>query len=89
MSYPNTYVPLPTPTVKTVTNEISSYYIAKVEVVPDTSAFISIQLQDSTQTFVGNMTMLMQGDDYQKWTTDDYLYSWIQQQIYLAYPVPQ
>ncbi len=80
--------PLPVPTQRTETSVISSYTIQRLEVVPNTSAYITVQLYNS-ETFISTMNLVLAGEEYQLWKSDDYLLDWIEAQIYLAYPVPQ
>lgn len=81
--------PLPIPTQRTEKSIISSYTIQRLEVIPNTSAYITVQLYNPDELFVATMNLVLAGEEYQAWKSDDYLLAWIQTQIYLAYPVPE
>lgn len=46
------------------------------------NATFSVQLYNAAGTFVDGKNMLMDGEDYQKWTTDDYVYEWVNAQLH-------
>lgn len=83
------FYPLPTPTQRTETNIVSSYVINRIDVTPETCAFIALQLYDPEHRFITSMNLAMMGAEYQAWTEDTYLFNWINQQIYAAYPIPE
>lgn len=80
---------LPIPTQRTEVSTISSYGIQRLEVIPNTQANITVQLFNADQVFVCTLSMVMAGEEYQLWKSDDYLLAWIETQIYLAFPIPQ
>lgn len=83
------FYPLPELTQKTEKYIISSYTITRVDVVPNTCAYIFLQLYAPNNTGSGNLSLQMEGEAYQAWTDDSYLLNWINQQIYERYPIPE
>lgn len=86
MSSDQTTIPIDPPAIKVVRSAISSYSIFRINIVPNVSANIGITLLDENKNSAGVLALTMEGGAYEQWTTDDYLLSWIEQQIYLLYP---
>jgi hypothetical protein len=66
--------------VKTETFSLDSFVINKVSVVPNISAVIEITIYASNNKSY-DRTLLIIGEDYNTWVTDDYLYTYIQKNI--------
>ena len=78
--------PISPPAIKVVKSTISAYSIFRMDITPNVSANIGITLLDENANNAGVLALVMEGQDYQDWTNDDYLLAWIQKQIYSAYP---
>ena len=46
------------------------------------NALFSVQLYNAAGEFMENQNLWMDGEDYQKWTTDDYVYQWVNTQLH-------
>ena len=59
---------------------LESFEITAIRVIPNTSACIDITITASN-TKLYNRTLSLTGDKYTAWTTDDYIYTYIQENI--------
>lgn len=82
----STEYPLPQPTEQIVRNRIESFVIFRLNVIPNESANIGVSLKNPYGQTSVVLNLIMEGEAYAAWTTDDYLIQWITDQIYLAYP---
>ena len=60
-----------TPFTVSTTNTISSIAISTINLTLNTSATFSVQLFDSSGNIVGARIIVLSGDDYANWDTDD------------------
>jgi hypothetical protein len=86
MQQSSTEYPLPQPTEQVVRNRIESFVIFRLNLIPNESANIGVSLKNASAQTISVLNLLMEGEAYAQWTTDDYLIQWITDQIYLAYP---
>lgn len=82
----NAPILLPTPTEKKTITVITAFVIQSMNITPNVKADIFISLQTENGLTVDTMRLTMEGEDYQQWTQDSYLISWIETQIYNVYP---
>ena len=82
----STEYPLPQPTEQIIINRIESFVIFRLNVIPNESASIGVSLKNGVAQTISVLNLIMEGEAYAQWTTDDYLIQWITDQIYLAYP---
>lgn len=47
-------------------------------------ALVCVNFYDETHTMRYQTSLWMEGDDYQKWQTDEYVYSWVCQKLELT-----
>jgi hypothetical protein len=59
---------------------LDNFEIIAIRVIPHTSANIDIVITASN-TKIYNRTLLLDGDNYTAWIDDDYLYTYIQNNI--------
>lgn len=65
------------PAPKTFTYTMTRISIATQTIVFDQSAVFAVMVYDNEGVCRDFQNLTMEGDDYQKWTTDDYVVSWV------------
>lgn len=74
--------PLDAPVDKTAVRTICSFTIFSIDLVPFTGCKVSVRLLDADGRFLFNAVYDMNQQDYALWTNDDdYIISWIKDQI--------
>lgn len=86
MQQSSTEYPLPQPTEQIVRNRIDTFVIFRLNVIPNESASIGVYLKNPESQSSVVLNLIMEGEAYALWITDEYLIQWITDQIYLAYP---
>jgi hypothetical protein len=66
------------PPLNVIYNNMS---ITCTNIILNTQATFSVILYNTNNNLVINKIFIMSGDDYVQWTTDDYVYNWINKQI--------
>ena len=66
------------PPIQTIYNTMQ---ITCTNIILNESATFSVLLFNNNNQLVLNKSFIMSGDDYQQWTTDDYVYNWVNAQL--------
>lgn len=79
------YYPLDKPIEKVVRSEMIKFTINNLVVSPFNSATMSVMLLDLENTVVDGMYLVLEGEEYMLWNSDEYLINWVKLQIHNKY----
>jgi len=68
-----------------VVPSVKNYDLMKVSVLVlnlGLNATFSVQLYNAAGEYMDTQNLLMEGEDYQKWQNDAYVYEWVNQQLH-------
>lgn len=69
------------PITKTTTNVITKFNVRIIDIEIFKSCLIGVTFYTEDKKFVEYKTFALIGDDYEKWTTDDYIIEYIRNNI--------
>lgn len=81
----NTEYPLDKPIEKVVRSEMIKFIINNLVVSPFNSATMSVMLLDVENAVVDGMYLVLEGEEYMLWNSDQYLIDWVKLQIHKKY----
>lgn len=82
----NDYYPLDNPIEKVVRSEMVKFSIINLVVLPFNQATMSCMLVDQNDSVVDGMYLVLEGEEYILWNSDQYLIDWVKLQIEKKYP---
>lgn len=77
----NQYYDLDKPIEKIVKSEMLKFSINNLVVSPFNSATMSVMLVDVNDNIVDGMYLILEGEEYSFWNSDEYLIEWVRIQI--------
>jgi hypothetical protein len=77
----NNLQPVNPPVIETITQTYTSFSVQVISITLNTSATFCVSLYDDNSKYITNKNMIMSGSDYQNWTSDAYVYTWVNQQL--------
>ena len=77
----NQVEPVDPPVTVTTSVTYSSFSVSLVSLQLNQSASFSVTIYDANNSVIAFKTLVMSGQDYTNWTTDDYVYTWVNQQL--------
>lgn len=83
------YYDLDVPIEKVVKSEMIKFSINNLVVSPFNSATMSVMLLDIFDSAVDGMYLVLEGEEYMLWNSDQYLIEWVKLQIYKKYEYAQ
>jgi hypothetical protein len=81
----NQEYPLDKPIEKVVRSEMVKFTINNLQVTPFNQATMSVMLLDIQNAVVDGMYLVLQGEEYMLWNSDQYLIDWVKLQIHNKY----
>lgn len=81
------YYPLDEPIEKIVRSEMIKFTINNLQVLPFNQATMSVMLLDVENAVVDGMYLILEGEEYMLWNSDEYLINWVKLQIHKKYNV--
>jgi len=81
----NTEYPLDNPIEKVVRSEMIKFTINNLVVTPFNQATMSVMLLDLENAVVDGMYLVLEGEEYMLWNSDQYLIDWVKLQIHNKY----
>lgn len=75
------------PIEKVIVYEINHIKISINNLELNTKAIVVVNFYDRQSVLRDQQTLVMEGEDYQNWTTDTYVFNWVCQQLGLQ-PLP-
>lgn len=75
------------PVEKVIVYEMTHIKISINSLELNTKANVVVNFYDKQNNFVDQQNLIMEGEDYQNWTTDTYVFNWVCQQLGLN-PLP-
>jgi hypothetical protein len=75
------YYPLDKPIEKVVRSEMIKFSINNLIVSPFNQATMSVMLVDVENAVVDGMYLVLEGEEYMLWNSDQYLIDWVKLQI--------
>lgn len=81
----NTEYPLDNPIEKVVRSEMIKFSINNLVVSPFNQATMSVMLLDVENAVVDGMYLILEGEEYMLWNSDQYLIDWVKLQIHNKY----
>ena len=79
------YYPLDAPIEKVVRSEMIKFSINNLIVTPFNQATMSVMLADMSDAVVDGMYLILEGEEYNAWNSDEYLIDWVKVQIHKKY----
>lgn len=79
------YYPLDEPIEKVVRSEMIKFTINNLQVLPFNQATMSVMLLDVENAVVDGMYLILEGEEYMLWNSDEYLINWVKIQIHKKY----
>jgi hypothetical protein len=79
------YYPLDKPIEKVVRSEMIKFTINNIVVTPFNQATMSVMLLDLENVVVDGMYLVLEGEEYMLWNSDEYLINWVKLQIHNKY----
>lgn len=79
------YYPLDAPIEKVVRSEMIKFSINNLIVTPFNQATMSVMLADMSDAVVDGMYLILEGEEYNAWNSDQYLIDWVKVQIHKKY----
>lgn len=79
------YYDLDKPIEKVVRSEMIKFSINNLVVTPFNSATMSVMLVDLENAVVDGMYLVLEGEEYMLWNSDQYLVDWVKLQIHNKY----
>jgi len=71
------------PPIPKIVARVWAYFdIEVLSIVLNTSATIIVKLYDEHHAPIESIALLLAGEEYQLWTTDDYLISWTNEKLH-------
>jgi len=74
--------PVEPPITKTTTKYFNSFSVELAIMKLNISATFSVKLYDASGNYIDMMMMTMSGEDYARWTSDDYIPVWVNEQLH-------
>jgi hypothetical protein len=81
----NQEYPLDKPIEKVVRSEMVKFTINNLQVTPFNQATMSVMLLNDKNESVDGMYLVLQGEEYMLWNSDQYLIDWVKLQIHNKY----
>jgi trans-2-enoyl-CoA reductase len=78
--------PVAPPIIKTTVKTYESFTVELAIMQLNISATFSVKLYDASGTYIDMIMMTMSGEDYNKWTSDAYVYEWVNDQLHKTSP---
>jgi Ni,Fe-hydrogenase I cytochrome b subunit len=75
------YYDLDKPIAKVVKSEMVKFSINNIVVNPFKLATMSVMLVDELDTVIDGMFLILEGEEYELWNSDEYLVNWVRLQI--------
>tara|TARA_R110002126_G_scaffold266094_2_gene409250 strand:+ start:1466 stop:1729 length:264 start_codon:yes stop_codon:yes gene_type:complete len=75
------YYDLDKPIEKVVRSEMIKFSINNLVCEPFDRATMSVMLLDESNSVVDGMYLILEGEEYKLWVSDEYLISWVKLQI--------
>jgi hypothetical protein len=72
------------PVPKLITYFLSYLRIDVQHLVLDTKAILNVYIYDEKNVCRDTQVLIMEGEDYLNWNTDDYVFTWVCQQLGLS-----
>jgi hypothetical protein len=82
----NEYYNLDQPIEKIVKSEMIKFSINNLVVTPFNQATMSVMLVNLENAVVDGMYLILEGEEYNAWNSDQYLIDWVKVQIEKKYP---
>lgn len=79
------YYPLDAPIEKVVRSEMIKFTINNIVVSPFKQATMSVNLVSVDNLLVDGMYLILEGEEYDAWISDEYLINWVKLQIHNKY----
>jgi hypothetical protein len=79
------YYPLDKPIEKVVISEMIKFSINNLVVSPFNQATMSVMLVNDKNETVDGMYLILEGEEYKLWVSDQYLIDWVKLQIHNKY----